>query len=183
MRNTARPSWAKRTDAQLKSRAGHRSCTALCSDLAVSARRVRSDRARCTGPSSQSVPHRQEYTETVGYRIDGPNRSAIFIPDIDKWEFWATDIRDLIRSVDYALLDAAFFADGELKNRDMSVIKHPHVAESMDLFDELSEEERSRVIFIHMNHTNPLLIDGSPEQAEVLRRGFRFAIEGMRLEM
>lgn len=129
------------------------------------------------------VPHRQEYTETVGYRIDGPNRSAIFIPDIDKWEFWATDIRELIRSVDYALLDAAFFADGELKNRDMSVIKHPHVAESMDLFDELSEEERSRVIFIHMNHTNPLLIDGSPEQAEVLRRGYRFAIEGMRLEM
>jgi pyrroloquinoline quinone biosynthesis protein B len=129
------------------------------------------------------VPHRQEYTETVGYRIDGPNRSAVFIPDIDKWEHWSTDIRDVIRSVDYALLDASFFADGELKGRDMSVIKHPHVAESMDLFAELSDEERSRVIFIHMNHTNPLLIDGSPEQAEVVRRGFRFATEGMRLDL
>jgi pyrroloquinoline quinone biosynthesis protein B len=129
------------------------------------------------------VPHRQEYTETVGYRIDGPNRSAVFIPDIDKWEHWSTDIRDVIRSVDYALLDASFFADGELKGRDMSVIKHPHVAESMELFAELSDEEKSRVIFIHMNHTNPLLIDGSPEQAEVVRRGFRFATEGMRLEL
>ena len=129
------------------------------------------------------VPHRKEYSETVGYRIDGPNKSAVFIPDIDKWEDWETDIRSVIRGVDYALLDASFFADGELRGRDMSVIKHPHVAESMDLFEDLTEEEKSRVIFIHMNHTNPLLIDGSPAQAEVKRRGFRFAREGMRLDL
>ena len=129
------------------------------------------------------VPHRQEYSETVGYRIDGPNKSAVFIPDIDKWQDWATDIRDVIRSVDYALLDATFFADGELPGRDMSVIKHPFVTESMALFDDLTDEEKSRVIFIHMNHTNPLLIDSSPAQAEVESRGFRFAREGMRLAL
>ena len=127
------------------------------------------------------VPHRDEYSETVGYRIDGPSKSAVFIPDIDKWERWDTDIREIIRSVDYALIDATFFADGELPGRDMSQIPHPFVAESMALFDQLNDEERSRVIFIHMNHTNPLLIDDSPEQAEVERRGFRFAREGMRL--
>jgi len=129
------------------------------------------------------VPHRDEYTETVGYRIDGPNRSAVFIPDIDKWEMWESDIRDVVRAVDYALIDATFFKDGELGDRDMSKIKHPFVAESMDLFAPLSAEEKSRVIFIHMNHTNPLLIDGSPEQAEVERRGFNFAREGMRLDL
>ena len=129
------------------------------------------------------VPHRDEYSETVGYRIDGPNKSAIFIPDIDKWERWDTDIREIVRSVDYALLDATFFADGELPGRDMSQISHPFVAASMNLFDDLSDEEKSRVIFIHMNHTNPLLIDGSPEQVEVERRGFHFAREGMRLEL
>ena len=129
------------------------------------------------------VPHRDEYSETVGYRIDGPTKSAVFIPDIDKWERWDTDIREIVRSVDYAIIDATFFADGELPGRDMSQILHPFVAESMALFDELSDEERSHVIFIHMNHTNPLLIDGSPEQAEVERRGFRFAREGMRLEL
>ncbi|MDH3615118.1 MAG: MBL fold metallo-hydrolase [Gammaproteobacteria bacterium] len=129
------------------------------------------------------VPHRDEYSETVGYRIDGPTRSAVFIPDIDKWDRWDTDIRAVIRSVDYALLDAAFYADGELPGRDMSKIPHPHVAESMALFEDMTEEEKSRVIFIHMNHTNPLLIDGSPEQAEVEKRGFRFAREGMRLEL
>ena len=129
------------------------------------------------------VPHRDEYSETVGFRIDGPNKSAVFIPDIDKWEMWSTDIRDVVRSVDYALLDATFFRDGELGGRDMSKIRHPFVAESMDLFESLTAEEKSRVIFIHMNHTNPLLIDGSPEQAEVERRGFKYAREGMRLDL
>ncbi len=129
------------------------------------------------------VPHRDEYSETVGYRIDGPRKSAVFIPDIDKWERWDTDIREIIRSVDYALIDATFFANSELPGRDMSQIPHPFVAESMALFDQLNDEEKSRVIFIHMNHTNPLLIDGSPEQAEVERRGFRFAREGMRLDL
>jgi pyrroloquinoline quinone biosynthesis protein B len=129
------------------------------------------------------VPHRDEYSETVGYRIQGPRKTAVFIPDIDKWDRWAVDIRTLVRSVDYALLDATFFDDGELPGRDMSKIPHPFVAESMNLFDDLTDEEKSRVIFIHMNHTNPLLIDGSPEQAEVERRGFRFARQGMRLEL
>ena len=130
-----------------------------------------------------TVPHRDEYTETVGYRIDGPRKSAVFIPDIDKWEMWSTDILEIVRSVDYALVDATFFRDGELGGRDMSKIKHPFVSESMALFASLKKEERARVIFIHMNHTNPLLIDGSPEQAEVERLGFRYAREGMRLEL
>jgi pyrroloquinoline quinone biosynthesis protein B len=129
------------------------------------------------------VPHRDEYSETVGFRIDGPNKSAVFIPDIDKWTLWDIDIRDVVRSVDYALLDATFFRDGELGGRDMSKIRHPFVSESMELFDSLDTRERERVIFIHMNHTNPLLQDGSDAQAEVTRRGYRYAHEGMRLDL
>jgi pyrroloquinoline quinone biosynthesis protein B len=65
----------------------------------------------------------------------------------------------------------------------MSQIGHPFVTESMALFEDMTDEEKSRVIFIHMNHTNPLLIDGSKEQALVTERGFKFATEGMRLEL
>jgi len=129
------------------------------------------------------VPHRDEYSETVGYRIDGPNKSAVFIPDIDKWKDWSVDVRDVIRDVDYALLDASFFADGELPGRDMSVIKHPFVSESMELFENLTDEEKSHVVFIHFNHTNPLLIDDSEERALVEKQGFRVAYEGLRLEL
>ena len=48
------------------------------------------------------VPHRDEYSETAGYEIIGPNRKAIFIPDIDKWERWETPIEEVIKRVDFA---------------------------------------------------------------------------------
>ena len=54
------------------------------------------------------VPHRDEYSETVGYRIDGPNKSAIYIPDINKWSEWQVNLASLINAVDYALIDATF---------------------------------------------------------------------------
>jgi len=129
------------------------------------------------------VPHRDEYTETVGYRINGPNKSALFIPDIDKWRKWGTDIRDLVRKVDFALLDGSFFADGELPGRDMSEIPHPYVQESIELFAGLADADKAKIIFIHFNHTNPLLIDGSAAQKKVTALGFRFATEGMRLPL
>ena len=34
------------------------------------------------------VPDRDEFSETVGYQIEGPNITALFIPDIDKWHKW-----------------------------------------------------------------------------------------------
>lgn len=129
------------------------------------------------------VPHRDEYSETVGFRIEGPARTAVFLPDIDKWERWETDIRDVVQAADYVLVDATFYDNAELPGRDMSAIPHPFVVESMALFADLPAEPKNRVIFIHMNHTNPLLVDGSDEQQEVRAAGFRVAFEGMRLEL
>ncbi len=130
-----------------------------------------------------TVPHRDEYSETVGYRILGPNKSAIFIPDINKWSIWDTDITELIKAVDYALLDATFYKDGELGNRDMSQIPHPFVTESMALFGNFTPEQRNKVWFIHFNHTNPLL-NRESEQAQFVRsEGFNVAREGIRLPL
>ena len=129
------------------------------------------------------VPHRDEYSETVGYRIDGPNRSAVFIPDINKWSEWQTDLAELVQSVDYALLDATFYADGELPGRDMSKIPHPFVVESMQLLEELSLEQRNKVWFIHLNHTNPLLDPDSRASKAVRSKGFHIASEGIRLTL
>lgn len=129
------------------------------------------------------VPHRDEYSETVGYRIDGPNKSAIFIPDINKWSEWQTNLATLINTVDYALIDATFFADGELPGRDMSKVPHPFVTESMELLADLPMEERNKVWFIHMNHTNPLLDPQSEETKSVQSRGFNVAAERIRLKL
>jgi len=123
------------------------------------------------------VPHRDEFSETVGYEITINGKTLIFIPDIDKWEKWETDITELIKKVDYAFLDATFYKNGELK-RDMSEIPHPFVEESMELFSKLSEKDKAKVHFIHLNHTNPLLQEGSAAQKKVLENGFNLAKEG-----
>ena len=129
------------------------------------------------------VPHRDEFSETVGYRIEGPQKSAVFIPDIDKWSDWQTDLRELVKGVDYALLDATFFADGELPGRDMSKVPHPFVVETMTLLEALPAAERDKVWFIHLNHTNPLLDNDSDESRLVRSKGFHIATEGIRLDL
>lgn len=129
------------------------------------------------------VPHRDEFSETVGYRIEGPNKTAIFIPDINKWDVWDQDIAELIQSVDYALLDATFYADGELGNRDMSQIPHPFVSESMAAFNHLTLEDKNKVWFIHLNHTNPLLNSSSQQSEYVRSQGYNIAAEEVRLPL
>ena len=119
------------------------------------------------------VPHRDEYSETVAYHIKGPNKSALFIPDIDKWEKWEKDIIDKIQKVDYAFLDATFYSGKEISNRNISEIPHPFVIESIEMFKGLSKKEKGKIIFIHFNHTNPLLNPNSPESQLVLKKGFK----------
>jgi pyrroloquinoline quinone biosynthesis protein B len=125
------------------------------------------------------VPHRDEFSETVGFEIKGKNKTAVFIPDIDKWSKWNSDLKELIKRVDYAFLDATFYKNGEIPNRDMSEIPHPFVEETMKLLEDLPIEEKTKIIFIHFNHTNPLLKKNSKQRREVLRKGFRAADEGM----
>ena len=44
------------------------------------------------------VPHRDEYSETVGYKIQGKQKSALFIPDINKWNTWERNIIEYIKA-------------------------------------------------------------------------------------
>ena len=121
------------------------------------------------------VPHRDEFSETVGYKIFGPNKTALFIPDIDKWEKWEKDIVGEIKTVDYAFVDATFFSGKELDNRDMAEIPHPFILESVGKFDSLPAEDKAKVIFIHFNHTNPVIDPTSEESKLVVEKGFRIA--------
>ncbi len=121
------------------------------------------------------VPHRDEFSETVGFHISGPNKTALFIPDIDKWEKWKTGIVEAFAGVDYAFIDATFYDAAEINNRDISEIPHPFVIESMKLFKDLSPIEKKKIYFIHFNHTNPLLNKKSRQAIEVVKNGFNIA--------
>jgi pyrroloquinoline quinone biosynthesis protein B len=127
------------------------------------------------------VPHRDEFSETVGYIIEGPHKKVLFIPDIDKWEKWRTNIVSLVSEVDHAFIDGTFFGAAEVGNRDIAEIPHPLIKESMELFEPLSEKEKQKIIFIHFNHTNPLLNENSEEARLVKSKGFRIAEMNLRL--
>jgi len=123
-----------------------------------------------------TVPHRDEYSETVGYKIVGPNKSVLFIPDIDKWHLWNKNIVEELQQVDYAFIDATFFDAAEVNNRDISEIPHPFIIESMELFKDLTADEKQKVHFIHFNHTN-LAIDLNSNKAKlILKNGFNIAV-------
>ncbi|MHC4446175.1 MAG: MBL fold metallo-hydrolase [Planctomycetota bacterium] len=127
------------------------------------------------------VPHRDEYTETVGFRIAGPNRSVLYVPDIDKWERWERSIETILSGVDAAYLDGTFFDSDEVPNRNMAEIPHPLITETMHRLRSLPAAERAKVRFIHLNHTNPALQAGSAQRRMIEAAGFRVAAERERV--
>ena len=128
------------------------------------------------------VPHRDEFSETVGYLIAGQSKRALYIPDIDKWDLWETDINTLLTQVDYAFLDATFFEDGEI-SRPMSDVPHPFVEESIMRFKSLAVEEKSKIYFIHLNHTNPARDANFDDRRAIEEKGYHFATFGMRFSL
>ncbi|MDA9850534.1 MBL fold metallo-hydrolase [Flavobacteriaceae bacterium] len=126
------------------------------------------------------VPHRDEYSETAGYIIKGKNKKALFIPDIDKWEKWDRDLSQLAKEFDFLLIDATFYDSKEI-NRDISEIPHPLVTETIDLLSGLNTKNRSKVYFIHMNHTNMMLDPDSELSKLITSKGFNIARLGQKL--
>lgn len=123
------------------------------------------------------VPHRDEFSETVGYKIQGHEKSALFIPDINKWHIWKKNIIDEVKKVDYAFLDATFFKEGEV-SRPMTEIPHPFIVETVKLFEKESTKTKAKIYFIHLNHTNPGLKRAHRLKDSIQNLGFHFAKEG-----
>jgi pyrroloquinoline quinone biosynthesis protein B len=131
------------------------------------------------------VPHRDEYSETAAFRIEGPGRSLLYLPDIDKWERWdeqagAGEIERQIAAVDVAYIDGTFYGDGEIPDRSMADIPHPFIAESLERFASLPATERRKIRFIHLNRSNPALEPSSEIRTLIVAAGFGLAEEGER---
>ena len=124
------------------------------------------------------VPHRDEYAETLAFRIEGPHRCALYLPDIDSWKHLDPPIEDHVTTVDRAYLDGTFFDRNELPGRPISEVPHPTLCESMTEFDSLSREHRSRIHFLHLNHTNPVLDPQSTESRTLREAGYEIAKDG-----
>ena len=125
------------------------------------------------------VPHRDEFSETSAFLIEGPNKTALFLPDIDKWSKWSISLIEMLENIDYAFIDATFYTNKEI-NRDIDEIPHPLVIETMALLSELPDYQKDKVHFIHMNHTNKMLDPTSDITINVLNKGFNIARLGQK---
>jgi pyrroloquinoline quinone biosynthesis protein B len=121
------------------------------------------------------VPHRDELSDTVAYRIQGPARSLLYLPDIDRWERWERKVEVEVAGVDNALLDGTFESETEVPGRSLAEIPHPMVKQTVARLR--GDALKGRVFFIHLNHTNRLLWDGLARE-DLLAQGFGVARDG-----
>jgi pyrroloquinoline quinone biosynthesis protein B len=114
-----------------------------------------------------TVPHRDEFTDTVGFLVEGPLRKALYIPDIDQWQKWDRSIRDLADGVDLAFLDGTFASASEIPGRSIDDIPHPMMSRTRELL----QGTKASVWFIHLNHTNAEI-----DAADVVKDRQRFPL-------
>jgi pyrroloquinoline quinone biosynthesis protein B len=117
------------------------------------------------------VPHRNEAGDTVAYRIEGPGRSLFYAPDLDSI---VPDVTAQIRAADVALVDGTFFRRRELRRDDANLVPHPAIADTMSAVARLE----TKILFTHLNHTNPALDPFSRERQAVEALGMSIAQEG-----
>ncbi|MDC3337135.1 MBL fold metallo-hydrolase [Flavobacteriales bacterium] len=125
------------------------------------------------------VPHRDEFSETSGYKIITSGLNYLFVPDIDKWSKWNRGLANELNDVDVAFIDGTFLSITELPFRNINTIPHPLISETMELLENEADSIKNRVVFIHFNHTNKLMWDRI-SQKELLERGYRLGKQGNR---
>ena len=125
------------------------------------------------------VPHRDEYTDTLGFIISGEKRKLLYIPDIQSWKAWNRSIVEETRKSDVALLDGTFYSSEELPGRDLSKIGHPFIKTSLKTLKNVAEEGKTKIYFTHLNHSNLALDPEGNARKEVEEKGFGIASEGM----
>lgn len=123
------------------------------------------------------VPHRGEYTDTVGISI---NETLLYVPDIDNWDAWPAAPEEVGKH-EVCLLDATFYSRDELPGRDLSEISHPFITDTLKKFGDLAKNRR--IILTHFNHSNPVCDPGSKEARSVTAAGFELAQEMLQISL
>ncbi len=124
------------------------------------------------------VPHRDEFSDTVGFLIAGPESSALYLPDIDKWTRWERPLGSVLEDVDLAFLDGTFFGPGELPGRNMADVPHPFIVETLRTLEGSSAATLDKVHFTHLNHSNPAADPEGPAAKTVREAGAHVLGEG-----
>src|ERR1700730_3262814 len=91
-------------------------------------------------------------------------------------------------SSDLVLIDGTFWSDDELiktgrSKKTAREIGHLPLSGADGLLEQFPKSARGRKVLIHINNTNPILDEDSPEHRAALDAGFEIACEGMEFEL
>ena len=94
-----------------------------------------------------------------------------------------------LHGMELVLFDGTCFTDDEMRSagvsdRTATAMGHQPISGargSLPVLRELAANGRTRVVYVHINNTNPMLVQGSPQRAEVEAAGITIGEDGMRL--
>ncbi len=96
--------------------------------------------------------------------------------------------KQFARSADVVLIDGTFWSDTELKQagrgkKTAREMGHIPLTGPDGLLAQFPENSNARKILIHINNTNPILVEDSIEHRAVLDAGFEIAYDGMEITL
>lgn len=126
-----------------------------------------------------------EAGETAGIRISAGDRSLVYMPGC---AVLTDTVRAQAERADALFFDGTLFSDeemiraglGEKTGRRMG---HMPITGAGGSLSWLSELPVSRKIYIHLNNTNPALIEGSSERLEIEAVGVEVAFDSMEVKL
>ncbi len=126
----------------------------------------------------------RETDQTVGLRVSAGGRTFFYVPGC---AHVPPSLGGRLKGAPLVLFDGTLYRDEEMieqglgskTGRRMGHISMSGAEGSLAALEGLGIE---RKIFIHINNTNPVLIEGSPERANVEARGWEVAYDGMEIE-
>ena len=138
---------------------------------------------------SIAIPHRAELSDMHAFVLRGKEHSVLFLPDHDSWDqtlaaHSASSIREWLKEIEvtHALLDGTFWSGDELQGRDMSVVPHPTIQDSLSRLGERQSGD-PEIYFTHLNHTNPAYREDGAEYQKITKFGWRVSSEGQRINL
>ncbi|APO78403.1 pyrroloquinoline quinone biosynthesis protein PqqB (plasmid) [Rhizobium etli 8C-3] len=123
--------------------------------------------------------------DTVGVRIvqEGGHSSALYIPGCAAID---ADLRRRVAASSCLLFDGTVYTDDEMLSAGVGAktgrrMGHLHIAGSDGSMAMLAAVAPTRRIYVHINNTNPILDESSPEAAAVRAAGWEIGYDGMEI--
>lgn len=131
------------------------------------------------------APPVMEDGTTVGVAISDGRRTMFFIPGCAAF---TPALADRLRGADLVCFDGTLWQDDEMIRLGIGTktgrrMGHMSVAGPNGTLAAFAPLGVKRKIFVHINNSNPILLDDSPERAEVHARGWEVGEDGMRIEL